>query len=130
MSSAYSQVETIGTVDKHQADTVLRVMVNDTIGVDGGGAGCAVQVRIDGVNDRGSNSGTEDTGTEAVVGSFSSAIFPATIVTEFRGVPPGPHTLTLWMRATYLKADTSLCLEGGGVYPVAVPHTALVDEMN
>ena len=130
-SSAYEQVESIGTVDKLQSDTVLRVTVNDTLGADGlqgGAVGCALQLRVDGVNDDGSSSTSADTGTEAVIGAFTTEMFPTTIVSVFTGLPPGPHTLSLWMRATYLRGP-GFCLEGSGAYPTPVPHTAILEEM-
>ena len=125
------QVESIGTVDKLQADTVLRVTVNDTVGADGlqgGAVGCALQARVDGVNDNGSSSTSADTGSEAMIGAFTTAVFPTTIVAVFSGLPPGAHSLTLWMRATFTRGP-GFCLEGGGAEASPVPHTAIVEEM-
>jgi hypothetical protein len=129
-SSSYEQVESIGTVDKLQADTVLRVTVNDVLGTDGtgGSAGCALQVRIDGANDQGSTSTHSDTGTEAVVGGFNTEVFPATIVAEFSGLSAGLHSLTLWLRQTFANSP-GICTEGVGGDAVPVLHTALVEEL-
>ncbi len=130
-SGAYEQVESIGTVTKLQADTVLRVSANDTVGADGvqgGAVGCALQLRIDGANDTGSSSPSADTGSEAVIGAFTTETFPATIVTEFTGLPAGAHALSLWLRAPYIRGG-GFCYEGGGAYPSPIPHTAIVEEM-
>jgi hypothetical protein len=129
-SSGYEQVESIGTVDKLQADTVLRVTVNDMLGTDGtgGSAGCALQVRIDGATDQGSTSTHSDTGTEAVIGGFNTEVFPATIVAEFSGLPAGLHSLTLWLRQTFANGP-GVCTEGVGGDAVPVLHTALVEEL-
>lgn len=129
VSSTYSQVEVIGTITKIQSNSVLRVEATDTVGLDGGGAGCALQVRVDGVNSNGVSS-SADTGDEAVVGSFSSAVFPAHVVAEFTGLPAGQHTVSLWLRATYLNSGTSVCIEGAGINFRSVEHSAIVEEMS
>ena len=131
VSNAYEQVESIGTVTKLQAGTVLRVAVNDTVGADGlqgGAVGCALQLRIDGVNDTGSSSTNADTGSEAVIGAYTTEIFPATIVTDFTGLPAGTHTLSLWLRAPYIRGG-GYCYEGYGADLSPVSHTAIVEEM-
>lgn len=129
-STSYEQVESIGTVEKLQSDTVLRVTVTDMLGTDGtgGSAGCALQVRIDGANDKGSTSTHSDTGTEAVIGGFNTEVFPATIVAEFSGLPAGVHSLTLWLRQTFANSP-GVCTEGAGGDAVPVLHTAIVEEL-
>jgi hypothetical protein len=56
--------------------------------------------------------------------------FPATVVAEFTGLAAGPHTLTLWMRASHLASNTSLCLENASTNATPLPHSAIVEEMN
>ncbi|MCW2967472.1 MAG: hypothetical protein JWM71_1244 [Solirubrobacteraceae bacterium] len=119
---AFVKLRDIGQFTKQQADTAVRIIVQDDDSVISGNT-CVMQIRVDDKTDAGSSSTaiSNRTGTEAIMGNGGAATAPIpwTAVGEFTGLSAGQHTAQLW---GYVSGGT--CHENAGVFA----HTALVDE--